>query len=80
MRIPLGRDRCWVIELRSRCRHEVLGICPRCWPAEARTRRNRKLSLAIAWLERLAVKDPHIVTTPQVRRIASDALNAIADL
>jgi hypothetical protein len=80
IRIPLGRDRCLVLEVRARCRHNVLGICPRCYPAESRTQRNRKLCLALAWLERLSAEDPHIKDVKQVRRIAADALAGIADL
>lgn len=80
MRIRLGRNRCLFFELRKRCRHNVLGICPRCYPAEARTRRNKKLALAIAWLERIRAPDPHINTLDQVQRIADDALEHIAHL
>lgn len=80
MRIPLGRNRCLLLELRPRCQHNVLGICPRCFPAEARTRRNRKLALAIAWLERISIPDPHIRSLDQVQKIAADALNQVADL
>lgn len=79
MRIPLG-SRCIVIEWRQRCRHEVLGICPRCYPDEVRTRRNRKLAMAIAWLERLSVADPYVTNLPQVRQQARDALDQVADL
>jgi hypothetical protein len=80
MRIPLGRNRCLFVELRARCPHDVVGICPRCWPRESRTRRNRKLSLAIAWLDRIRSPDHHIKTIEQVRRMADDAINSIADL
>ena len=80
MRIPLGFDRCLVLELRPRCRHGVLGICPRCYPAEARTLRNKKLALALAWLERLSVPDPYLTEVTQLQRIASDARQAVADL
>jgi hypothetical protein len=80
MRIPLGRNRCLFVELRARCRHDVVGICPRCWPDESRTRANRKLSLAIAWLDRIRSPDHQIKTVEQLRRIAHDAINSIADL
>lgn len=80
MRIPLGRDRCLVVELRARCRHQVLGICPRCHPSEVRTLRNLKLALALAWLERLSAPDPYISNVDQVRRIARDAVHQVADL
>lgn len=80
MRIPLGRSSCLFLEIRARCRHDVLGICPRCYPTEARRRSNRKLALAIAWLIRIKTPDPHIRTLDQVQRIASDALEQIGDL
>lgn len=79
MRIRLG----WyllVLELRGRCRHNVIGICPRCYPAESRTLRNKKLALAIAWLDRIRSPDPHISTLDQVQRMASDAIDQVADL
>ncbi len=79
MRIRLG----WyllVLELRGRCRHNVIGICPRCYPAESRTLRNKKLALAIAWLDRIRSPDPHINTLDQVQRMASDAIDQVADL
>jgi hypothetical protein len=79
MRIRLGFA-LLVLELRTRCRHNVIGICPRCYPAEARTLRNKKLALAIAWLERIRTPDPHIRNLDQVQRIADDAINQIADL
>ena len=80
IRIALGRNRCLVLELRARCRHNVLGICPRCYPAEARTRRNRKLAVALAWLERMSIPDPHAQTADQVRAMAAHALSKVADL
>jgi hypothetical protein len=80
MRIFLSRSRCVVIEFRRRCRHDVVGICPRCWPLESRTRRNKKLSLAIAWLDRIRSPDPHVQTLAQVQRMANDAIQHIADL
>lgn len=80
MRIFIGRSRCLFVELRRRCRHDVVGICPRCWPAESRTRRNRKLALAIAWLDRIRSPDPHVKTIDQARRMAHDAIQTIADL
>jgi len=80
MRIPLGRNRCLVLELRARCRHEVLGICPQCYPAEARTRRNRKLAMALAWLDRIRAPDPHVTELRQVQAMADHALATIADL
>jgi hypothetical protein len=80
MRIPLGRSTCLFLELRHRCRHDVVGICPRCYPTEARTRRNRKLALAIAWLDRIRTPDPHIRTLDQVQKIAADAIDQVADL
>lgn len=79
MRIRLG----WwllVLELRGRCRHNVIGICPRCYPAESRTLRNKKLALAIAWLDRIRTPDPHIHNLDQVQRMAADALEHVADL
>lgn len=79
MRIRLG----WyllVLELRGRCRHNVIGICPRCYPAESRTLRNKKLALAIAWLDRIRSPDPHVNTLDQVQRMASDAIDQVADL
>lgn len=79
MRIPLG-SRCIVIEWRQRCRHEVLGICPRCYPDEVRTRRNRKLAMAIAWLQRLSVEDPYVTDVRQLRQQARDALDQVGDL
>jgi hypothetical protein len=80
MRIFLGRSRCLFIELRPRCRHRVIGICPRCWPQESRTRRNKKLALAIAWLDRIRTSDPHVRTLGQAQRMADDAIQQIADL
>jgi len=80
MRIFLGRSRCLVLELRPRCRHGVVGICPRCWPQESRTRRNKKLALAIAWLDRIRTPDSHIHTLGQTQRMADDAIRQIADL
>lgn len=68
------------LEVRRRCRHHVVGICPRCYPAESRTLRNKKLALAIAWLEHIAGDNPHIRTLDQVRRVAKDAREMIADL
>lgn len=79
MRIRLF-NHCLVLEWRGRCRHEVVGICPRCFPSEVRTLRNKKLALALAWLERLAVEDPHITQVGQCRRMAADAYRAIGDL
>jgi hypothetical protein len=69
-----------VLELRARCRHNVLGICPRCYPAEARTRRNRKLCMALAWLERIRAHDPHVTQLRQVQQMADHAIATIADL
>jgi hypothetical protein len=80
IRIPLGHNRCLVLEVRARCRHDVLGICPRCYPAESRTRRNRKLALAIAWLDRIRSVDPFVKDISQVRSMAAHALDTIADL
>jgi hypothetical protein len=80
MRIYLTPSRCLFLELRARCRHDVVGICPRCWPHESRTRRNRKLSLAIAWLDRIRSPDPSLKTLDQAQRMAHDAINSIADL
>jgi hypothetical protein len=80
MRIPLGHGRCLFLEVRARCRHQVIGICPRCHPAESRTLRNKKLCLAIAWLQRFKATDPHITNLEQVRGMATHALDAIADL
>jgi hypothetical protein len=80
MRIRLGSATCLLIEVRKRCRHNVIGICPRCYPAEARTLRNKKLALAIAWLERIGTPDPQIRNLDQVQRIAHDALEQVADL
>lgn len=80
MRIFFGRSRCLFLELRARCRHDVVGICPRCWPSESRTRRNRKLALAIAWLDRIRSPDPHVKTLDQAKRMADDAIQHIADL
>jgi len=79
MRIALG-SRCIVIEWRRVCRHQVLGICPRCYPDEVRTRRNRKLEMALAWLQRFAADDPYVTTVQQMRRQAIDALDHIADI
>jgi hypothetical protein len=79
MRIRLG----WyllVLELRGRCRHNVIGICPRCYPIESRTLRNKKLALALAWLDRIRSPDPHVNTLDQVQRMASDAIDQVADL
>lgn len=80
MLIPVGRNRWLLLEFRQRCRHDVIGICPRCYPAEARTRRNRKLALALAWLERIRTPDPHIRNLDQVQRMAADAIEHVADL
>jgi len=80
MRIFLGRSRCLFLEVRARCRHDVVGICPRCWPAESRTRRNRKLALAIAWLDRIRSPDPHVQSLGHAQRMADDAIQHIADL
>jgi hypothetical protein len=80
MRIFLGRSRCLFLELRPRCRHDVVGICPRCWPSESRTRRNKKLALAIAWLDRIRSPDPTITTLDQAKRMADDAIQHVADL
>ncbi len=73
-------NHCLVLEWRGRCRHDVVGICPRCFPSEARTLRNKKLALAVAWLERLAAADPQVKEVPQLRRMAADAYQAVADL
>jgi hypothetical protein len=80
MLVPWGRGRWLLLEVRKRCRHSVIGICPRCYPVEARTRRNKKLALAIAWLERIHIPDPHITNLDQVRRIAGEAIQHISDL
>jgi hypothetical protein len=80
IRIPLSPSRCLVLELRARCRHDVLGICPRCYPDEARTRRNRKLCAAIAWLERIRAPDPHVTELRQAQQMADHALSTVADL
>jgi hypothetical protein len=80
MRIPLTYDRCLVLELRARCRHDVLGICPRCYPAESRTLRNRKLAIAIAWLQRIRATDPFIKDPAAARGMAEHALSQIGDL
>ena len=80
MRILLSRSRCLILELRPRCRHDVIGICPRCWPQESRTRRNKKLALAIAWLDRIRTPDPHVTTLDQARRMADDGIQQVADL
>lgn len=80
VRIPVGRNRLLVLELRRKCRHRVLGICPRCYPSEVRTLRNRKLCAAIAWLERLGAVDPHVTTVAQLRRMARDALTLVAEM
>jgi hypothetical protein len=80
MRILLSRSRCLILELRPRCRHDVIGICPRCWPQESRTRRNKKLALAIAWLDRIRTPDPHVTTLDQARRMADDGIQHVADL
>jgi hypothetical protein len=74
------RSHCLIVELRPRCLHGVVGICPRCWPAEARTRRNKKLALAIAWLDRIRTHDPHVTTLDDVRGMANSAIQHIADL
>ena len=79
MKIKVGSF-CLVIELRTRCTHGLVGICPRCWPDEARTRRNRKLALALAWLERIAAHDPHVSTLAQAKAMANSAIQNIQDL
>lgn len=79
MRIPLG-SRCLVIELRTRCRHDVVGICPRCYPSESRTRRNRKLALAIAWLDRIRTPDPYVTRLEQAQAMAKSALNDVSNI
>lgn len=80
MRIPFGRSRCLVLEFRRRCQHDVLGVCPRCYPAEARTLRNKKLALALAWLERIETPDPVIVDLRQAQAMARSARYDIAKL
>jgi hypothetical protein len=80
IRIPFGRNRWLVLELRARCRHNVPGICPRCYPAEARTRRNRKLAVALAWLERIRAPDPQVTELRQAQGMADHALRTIDDL
>lgn len=80
MRIPLGRNRCLFLEFRARCSHDVVGICPRCWPSESRTRRNKKLSLAIAWLDRIRSPDPNVSQLGQAQAMANTAIRDIADL
>jgi len=79
VKINLGR---WhlVLELRGRCRHNVIGICPRCWPKDARTLRNKKLALAIAWLDRIRTPDAFVTRLDQVQRMADDAIKHISDL
>jgi hypothetical protein len=69
-----------VIELRKRCCHDVVGVCPRCWPSESRTRRNRKLALAIAWLDRIRTPDPYVTDLRQAQKMADSAIQNIADL
>lgn len=80
MRIFLARSLCLIVEFRRRCRHQVVGICPRCWPSESRTRRNRKLALAIAWLDRIRTPDPHVDSLRQAQQMADDAIKHISDL
>jgi hypothetical protein len=80
MVIPLGHGRCLFLELRTRCRHDVLGICPRCYPAESRTRRNKKLALALAWLVRISADDLHVTTLKQSQEMARHAINAVENL
>ena len=80
MRIPLTRSKCLFLELRRRCQHNVYGICPRCYPAESRTLRNKKLALAIAWLERIKTPDPYLRNLDQVQKMAGDALEQVGDL
>jgi len=70
----------WQLDIRKRCPHKVDGICPRCYPAESRTPANRKLSLAIAWLDRIRITDPQIRSLDQVQKMAGDALDQVRDL
>lgn len=79
MKIRLG-PRLLVVELRGRCTHDVIGICPRCWPKDARTLRNKKLALAIAWLDRIRTPDPYVQTLGQAQKMADDAIQHVADL
>jgi hypothetical protein len=80
VRISLGFARHLVVELRRPCRHQVPGVCPQCFPAEARTVTARKLSMALAWLDRLQARDASVNELEQLRQMARDAYNQVADL
>jgi len=80
MRVPLGFSRHLVVELRRSCRHQVPRVCPQCFPAEARTVTSRKLSLALAWLDRIQAQDFNVNRLEQLRQMARDAYNQVADL
>jgi hypothetical protein len=45
-----------------------------------RTLRNKKLALALAWLERIATPDPYVTDIKQLRRMAEDGRQNVADL
>lgn len=79
VRIPLARNLCLVIQVRRRCRHNVLGVCPRCYPRESRRFANRKLCMALAWLQQIKASDPRL-TVQDKERMARDALEQIGDL